>query len=156
MRTAYDFSPLCRSVIGVDHVAERAEAAMKNDADRGHPPYDIEKVGDDAYRITLATAGFSPQDLEIVAQPNLLIITGHVPEGQNRRHYLHHGISSRDFERRFELADFVVVKSAACVDGLLTIDLAREVPDALKPRSIEIGHRASSRGDGVRDGRRAA
>jgi molecular chaperone IbpA len=145
MRTAYDFSPLCRSVIGVDRMADLIESAMSSEGDRSYPPYDIEKTSDDAYRITLATAGIRPEELELTAQPNLLIVTGRRAESANEgRRYLHRGIAARDFERRFELADYVVVKSASFVDGLLAIDLAREVPEALKPRRIDIDASASA------------
>jgi molecular chaperone IbpA len=138
MRTTYDLSPLHRSMIGVDRMADLIETAMKSEGDRSYPPYDIEKTGEDAYRITLAAAGFQASDLEIVAQPNLLIITGRKSGGDEGRNFLHRGIAARNFERRFELADYVVVKAAEHADGLLSIDLAREIPEALKPRSIEI------------------
>lgn len=139
MRTAYDFSPLYGSMIGVDRMAELIETATRAGADSSYPPYDIEKTADDAYRITLATAGFAEGDLEITAQPNLLIVVGRKPEGDEERAFLHHGLAQRNFERRFELAEYVVVKGATYADGLLTIDLAREIPDALRPRRIEIG-----------------
>jgi molecular chaperone IbpA len=138
MRTAYDFSPLYRSMIGVDHMATRIETAMRSDPEGNYPPYDIEKVGDDAYRITLAAAGFRPEDLELTAQPNLLIVAGRKAKAADERTYLHRGIAHRGFERRFELADYVVVKSADYADGMLSIELAREVPEALKPRRVEI------------------
>jgi len=139
MRTAYDFSPLYRSVIGLDRMAELIETAMRSDGDRNYPPYDIEKIGEDAYRITLAAAGFKPEQMELTAQPNLLIVAGRKTEDDEAdRTYLHRGIAHRGFERRFELADYVVVKSAAYADGVLQIDLAREVPEALKPRRVEI------------------
>jgi molecular chaperone IbpA len=139
MRTAYDFSPLYRSVIGVDRMADLIETAMRTGGDGNYPPYDIEKTGDDAYRITLAAAGFSPEELELTAQPNLLIVAGRKAKHDEGRNFLHRGIAGRDFERRFELADYVVVKAAEYTHGVLSIDLAREVPEALKPRHIEIG-----------------
>jgi molecular chaperone IbpA len=139
MKQAYDFSPLYRSMIGVDRMADLIESASRTDVDRSYPPYDIEKTADDAYRITLATAGFAETDLEVTAQPNLLIVAGSKGEAEGERTYLHHGLANRSFERRFELADYVVVKGAAYADGLLTIDLAREIPEALRPRRIEIG-----------------
>ncbi len=141
MRTAYDFSPLYRSVIGVDRMADLIDSAMRSEGDRSYPPYDVEKTGDDGYRITLAAAGFAAHELEITAQPNLLIVAGRKPKADEdaARTYLHRGIAARDFERRFELADYVAVKSASHDNGVLSIDLAREVPDALKPRRIEIG-----------------
>jgi molecular chaperone IbpA len=140
MRTAYDFSPLYRSMIGVDRLADLIDHAMSTDGDRSYPPYDVEKTAEDGYRITLAAAGFAAHELEITAQPNLLIVAGHKAsrDEDGARTYLHRGIAARDFERRFELADFVVVKSAGYDNGVLAIDLAREVPEALKPRRIEI------------------
>jgi molecular chaperone IbpA len=139
MRTAYDFSPLYRSMIGFDHMASLIETAMSSGSEGAYPPYDIEKVGEDAYRITLAVAGFRPEELEVTAQPNLLIVSGRKAKDQDDRAYLYRGIANRDFERRFELADYVVVKSADYADGVLSIALAREAPEALKPRRVEIG-----------------
>jgi len=138
MRTVYDFSPLYRSIIGVDHLADLIDTAMRSEADSNYPPYDIEKAGENSYRITLAAAGFSASELEITAQPNLLIVAGRKAKAQDDRTYLHRGIAGRNFERRFELADYVVVKSADYADGVLSITLAREVPEALKPRRIDI------------------
>lgn len=138
MRTAYDFSPLYRSVIGVDRVADFIETAMRREA-ASYPPYDIEKTADDAYRITVAVAGFRAEELELTAQPNLLIVSGRAAGDDEKRSYFHRGVTHQPFERRFELADHVVVKAAKCADGLLTIELARELPEALKPRRIEIG-----------------
>ena len=140
MRTAYDFSPLYRSMIGVDRVADLIDSAMRSEGDRTYPPYDVEKTSDDGYRITLAAAGFGAHELEITAQPNLLIVAGRRAreEDDEARTYLHRGIAARNFERRFELADYVVVKSASYDNGILAIELAREVPEALKPRRIEI------------------
>lgn len=140
MRTAYDFSPLYRSVIGFDRMADLIDSAMRSEGDRGYPPYDVEKTSDDGYRITLAAAGFAADELEITAQPNLLIVAGRkAKEEDSARTYLHRGIAACDFERRFELADYVVVKAASYDNGVLAIDLAREVPEALRPRRIEIG-----------------
>ena len=115
-------------------------SAMRSEGDRSYPPYDVEKTGDDGYRITLAAAGFAAQELEITAQPNLLIVSGQKAKEEDAgRTYLHRGIAGRNFERKFELADHVVVKCANYDNGVLAIDLAREVPEALKPRRIEIG-----------------
>lgn len=139
MRTAYDFSPLYRSMIGIDRVADLIEAATKSEGDGGYPPYDVEKTGESAYRIAVAAAGFHRGELEIVAQPNLLVVTGRKAQPEAERSFLHRGIAARNFERRFELADHVVVKAAEYVDGVLSIELARELPEALKPRRIEIG-----------------
>jgi molecular chaperone IbpA len=145
MRTAYDFTPLYRSVIGVDRMADLIETAMRTGGDSNYPPYDIEKTGDDAYRISLAAAGFSPDELELTAQPNLLVVAGRKAKHDEGRNYLHRGIAGRDFERRFELADYVVVKAADYAHGVLSIDLAREVPEALKPRRIEIGQASEAK-----------
>jgi molecular chaperone IbpA len=128
-------------MIGVDRMADLVQSAMRSEGDTGFPPYDVEKTGEDGYRITLAAAGFNPGELEITALPNLLVVTGRKANagGEEGRTYLHRRIAGRNFERKFELADYVVVKSAAHDNGLLSIDLAREVPEALKPRRIEIG-----------------
>jgi len=130
MRTAYDFSPLYRSVIGVDRMADLIETAMRTGGDSSYPPYDVEKTGDDAYRITLAAAGFAPEELELTAQPNLLIVAGRKATHHEDRNFLHRGIAGRDFERRFELADYVVVKGADYAHGVLSIDLAAELGPA--------------------------
>jgi molecular chaperone IbpA len=111
---------------------------MRSEGDRSYPPYDIEKTSDDAYRITLAAAGFKADELELTAMPNLLIVAGRKAGDDKERTFLHRGIAGRNFERRFELADYVVVKSASYADGELSIELAREVPEALKPRRVEI------------------
>ena len=135
---AFDFSPLFRSTIGFDRLSQLVDAAMHGDETNGYPPYNIEKTGEDDYRITMAVAGFSPQDLEIVAQDNSLVVRGNAerPNGEGR--YLHRGIAGRAFERRYQLADFIKVKGAELVNGLLHIDLVREVPEAMKPRTIKI------------------
>lgn len=138
MRTAYDFSPLYRSMIGVDRMADLIDTAMRSEGDSNYPPYDIEKTGEDSYRITLAAAGFAVSELEITTQPNLLIVAGRRAEPDDGRSFLHRGIAGRNFERRFELADHIVVKSADYGDGLLSIALEREMPEALKPRRVEI------------------
>ncbi len=138
MRTAYDFTPLYRSVIGADRMANLIETAMRSDGDVNYPPYDIEKTGEDSYRIRIAAAGFAQSELDLVAQPNLLVVAGRKAEADGQRTFLHHGIATRSFERRFELADYVVVKSAAYANGLLTVELQREVPERLRPRRIAI------------------
>ena len=138
MRTVYDFSPLYRSMIGVDRLADLIETAMSDRVESTYPPFDIEKTDDHAYRITLAAAGFAPEELELTAQPGLLVVAGQKAGDDEGRNYLHHGIGARSFERRFELADYVVVKAARYAHGVLSIDLAREVPEALKPRRVEI------------------
>jgi molecular chaperone IbpA len=126
-------------MIGVDRMADLVDNAMRNEEDRGYPPYNVEKTSEDGYRVSLAVAGFGIHELEIMAQPNLLIVTGRKAKDDREHVYLHQGIAGRNFERKFELADYVVVKAAACENGVLSIDLVREVPEALKPRRIEIG-----------------
>lgn len=145
MSSAFDFAPLYSSMIGVDRMVDLVETALRTSASPHYPPYDIEKTGEDAYRISLAVAGFSPSELEISTEPNLLVVKGHKApgEGQGARTFLHQGLAQRAFERRFELADYVVVKGAAHAHGVLSIDLAREVPEALKPRQIPIGSGAA-------------
>jgi molecular chaperone IbpA len=125
-------------MIGVDRMADLIDTAMRSEGDSNYPPYDIEKTGDDSYRLTVAAAGFSDSELEITAQPNLLVVTGRKDQADEGRAFLHRGIAGRNFVRRFELADYIVVKSADYANGLLSITLAREVPEALKPRRIDI------------------
>ncbi|MEW5686074.1 MAG: Hsp20 family protein [Pseudomonadota bacterium] len=154
MRAAYDFSPLYRSMVGADHMAELIQNALKGGGGGDHPPYDIEKIGVHAYRITLATAGFRKDELEITAEPNLLVVRGRKTAEGAAGHVLHRGLAQRDFERRFELADHIVVRDAAYADGLLTIELEREMPEALKPRTIEIGRPAGGTLSRLMDTRR--
>ncbi len=141
MSTAFDFTPLYSSMIGVDRMVDLVETALRSEVSASYPPYDIEKTGEADYRISLAVAGFAPTDLEVVAEPNLLVIRGEraAREGQETRTFLHQGLAHRAFERRFELADYVVVKDAVHAHGVLSIDLARDVPEALKPKQIPIG-----------------
>ena len=135
----YDFSPYRRSTVGFDRLFDFLESASRAEQDN-YPPFDIEKLGDDSYRITLAVAGFKREDIDIVAHQNVLTITGRRSEERNRDgNFLHVGIANRAFERRFELADFVRVSGAELADGLLRIALQREVPEAMKPRKIDIG-----------------
>lgn len=135
MRTAFDFSPLYRSSIGFDRVFNLLENSPR--AFDSWPPYDIERRGENAYRVTIAVAGFSEDDLDITHQPNLLIVTGQHKE-QEEVEYLHRGLASRPFTRRFELADHMKVADARLGNGLLAIDLVREVPEEAKPRRIAI------------------
>jgi molecular chaperone IbpA len=137
MRTSFDFSPFYRSSVGFDRVFDLLENATRVQAIDNWPPYDIAKTGDDTYRITMAVAGFAQDELEISAQPNLLVVTAEKSNDANGE-YLHRGIATRSFTRRFELADHVKVTGATLVNGLLTIELQREVPEALKPRRIAI------------------
>jgi len=135
----YDFTPYRRSTVGFDRLFDFLENASRAEQDN-YPPFDIEKLGDDSYRITLAVAGFKREDIDIVAHQNVLTITGRRSEERNKDgNFLHMGIANRAFERRFELADFVRVTGAELADGLLRIALEREVPEAMKPRKIDIG-----------------
>ena len=134
-----DFSPYRRSTVGFDRLFDFLESS-RTEQDN-YPPFDIEKLSDDQYRITLAVAGFRREDIDITALQNMLVITGRrASENRNKDgSFLHVGIATRAFERRFELADFVRVSSADLADGLLTISLKREIPEAMRPRRIEIG-----------------
>ncbi len=147
MRT-YDFSPLYRSAVGFDRLAGLLESAARTSQENGWPPYNIETTGENAYRIEIAVAGFKPDELTLEVKENLLTVTGRKTandDGAATRNYLHRGLAERDFERRFQLADYVVVKTADLVNGLLSIELVRELPEALKPRRIEIGASADAK-----------
>jgi molecular chaperone IbpA len=143
MATSYDYSPLFRSSIGFDRVFNLLENAQRVRPISDWPPYDILKTGDDTYRITLAVAGFDEEDLDLTFQSNLLIVTGR-KEGDKAEGYLHRGIAGRPFEHRFELADHVKVTGASLDNGILSVDLLREIPDEMKPRKIEIQTVAAS------------
>jgi molecular chaperone IbpA len=136
MRTI-DFSPLYRSVVGFDRLADLLDAATSETAN-GYPPYNIERTAENAYRIEIAVAGFKPEDLAIEVKENLLTVQGRKVANDEPRRYLHRGLAERNFERRFQLADYVVVTDASLADGLLSLSLRRELPEALKPRKIEI------------------
>jgi molecular chaperone IbpA len=142
MRTL-DFSPLYRSVVGFDRLADLLDAAAHESA-TGYPPYNIERTGDNEYRIELAVAGFKPDELSIEVKEAVLTVQGRKPGGDGERRFVHRGLAERNFERRFQLAEYVVVTEANLADGLLAISLKRELPEALKPRRIEIGTDASS------------
>jgi molecular chaperone IbpA len=137
MATSYDYAPLFRSSVGFDRVFNLLENAQRARSISDWPPYDIVKTGDDSYRISVAVAGFAQDDLDITFQSNLLTVTGKKQEAANDG-YLHRGIAGRPFEHRFELADHVRVNGADLSNGLLSIDLVREIPEALKPRKITI------------------
>ena len=137
MRTI-DFSPLYRSAVGFDRLAGLLEAAAKAESAGGYPPYNIESVGDQAYRVEIAVAGFKPEELNVEVKEGTLTVTGRKAANDGERRYLHRGLAERNFERRFQLADYVVVTDAALADGLLSIDLRRELPEAMKPRRIAI------------------
>lgn len=142
MRT-FDFSPLWRSTIGFDHLADLLDASLRQPAEDNYPPYNVERSGDDAYRISLAVAGFGVDDVTLTAEQNALVIDGRKAE-LPAREYLYHGIAARPFRRVFNLADHVKVKQASFENGLLIIDLVREVPESMKPRRIPITSPASS------------
>ena len=133
-----DFAPLTRSTVGFDRLFSILEGAQRQaQADAGYPPYNIERVSEDGYRITIAVAGFSESELNLVQQENLLVVTGK-QKAEEGVHFLHRGIAARAFERRFNLADYVRVASANLENGLLVIELVREVPESVKPRTIQI------------------
>lgn len=136
--TTLDFSPLFRSTVGFDRLSRLMDTALRNDEAGGYPPYNIEALGEDAYRVTLAVAGFSPEDLTITSQENTLVVSGKQKGADDHTQYLYRGIAGRAFERRFQLADYIKVTGASLVNGLLNIELAREVPEAMKPRTIKI------------------
>ncbi|MFD1105385.1 MULTISPECIES: Hsp20 family protein [Sphingomonadaceae] len=142
MRTNFDFAPYRRSTVGFDRLFNLLEAGAREDD--GYPPFDILKDGEDSYRITLAVAGFRPEDIEVVAQQNQLTVTGKRAEDDGKGEYLHRGIAARAFERRFQLADFIEAGDASFENGLLSIALKRVVPEAMKPRRIEIGGGATA------------
>ena len=144
MRNTFDLSPLFRSSVGFDRMFDLLQHASRAGVDENYPPYDIERAGEDSYCVTLAVAGFRPEDLNVVAQRNLLFVTGdrqsraEASGADQQRQVLHRGIAGRSFERRFELADHVKVVAADLADGMLKIELKRELPEAMRPRRIEI------------------
>lgn len=141
MMTTIDFSPLYRSTVGFDRLASLVDNATQlNQNSAGYPPYNIEKVEDNRYGITLAVAGFTDADIDITTEAGVLTVRGKQSSDDNsQRQYLHQGIANRSFERKFQLADHVEVSGANLANGLLTIDLVKEVPEALKPKKITIG-----------------
>lgn len=134
----FDLSPLYRSTIGFDRLANLFDGVASNEVGNGYPPYDIERTGENAYRISMAVAGFSQSDLNIEVKENTLTIRGDRRAEDSEATYLHRGIATRAFERRFQLADHVEVRGADLVNGLLHVDLERHVPEAMKPRTIQI------------------
>jgi len=134
--TGLDFSPLFRSTIGFDHLKRFADSALDNGP--SYPPYNIEVIGENAYRLTMAVAGFSSDELDISVKENALLITGRSKRDDEPNRFLHHGLARRAFERRFQLADHLKVTGASLENGLLHVDLVREIPEAMKPRKIEI------------------
>ena len=151
---SFDLSPLYRSAVGFDRFAELLDSAARTES-AGWPPYNIETTGENAYRVEIAVAGFRPDELNVEVKENLLTVVGRktANDDQEGRTFLHRGLAERDFERRFQLADYVVVTDARLENGLLTISLKRELPEALKPRRIEI---ATGEAKGLIEGQPAA
>ena len=138
--TTFDFSPLYRTSVGFDRLATMMSSATRQDQGNSYPPYNIRTMGEDHYQITMAVAGFSEDDIDITTEQNRLLVTGNrAEETEEKGEYLHRGIATRSFERRFNLADHVRVIAASLENGLLHIDLEREIPEAMKPRTIKIG-----------------
>ena len=139
MRTDFDFSPFYRATVGFDRVFDLLDSVATQTSGNGYPPYNIEKVSDDSYRIVMAVAGFAEAELSITQKESELLVTGHAaPNGEAEKEYLYRGIAGRDFERRFQLADHVKVLGATLANGLLTIELKREIPEEKKARAIRI------------------
>jgi molecular chaperone IbpA len=136
---SYDFTPLYRATVGFDQIADMMDRVLTNDVTQpSYPPYNIEKTADDAYRISIAVAGFSDEDLNVEVKEGALLVSARKVDEDENRTFLHRGIATRAFQRRFHLADHVRVVGASHMDGMLHIDLEREIPEALKPRRIEI------------------
>jgi len=133
-----DYGPFMRSTIGFDRMFELLDTLSRNGQDDNFPPYDIERIGDDRYRLTVAVAGYGPNELSVLAEPNALLLEGRKSDDDAQRKFLHRGIARRAFRRQFELADFVRAVGASYENGLLSIELDRELPEAMKPRRIEI------------------
>jgi molecular chaperone IbpA len=137
--TAFDLSPLIRTTVGFDHLMRMMDSAMRADnASESYPPYNIEKLSDDTYRIVVAVAGFSEEEINITVQDNTLVISGKAARDKNKVEYLYRGIAGRAFEKHFQLADFIKTGAAFMENGLLKIELIREIPEAMKPRVIKI------------------
>jgi molecular chaperone IbpA len=141
MRSAFDFSPFRRSTVGFDRLFDMLENPSFGQPQENYPPFDLIKDGDNEYRIELAVAGFKPDELDITAQQNVLIVSGRKQDESEDKgnNYVYRGIATRSFERRFALADHIQVKGADMKDGLLSISLVREIPEAMKPKKIDIG-----------------
>jgi molecular chaperone IbpA len=142
--TTYDFTPLFRTAIGFDRFARLIDRAASAPEVLAYPPYNIEKTGEDSYRLTMAVAGFRPENLDVTVADNTLVVTGRVDADAQKTEVLHRGIAGRAFERKFALADHIVVEGADLRDGLLHVGLKRVVPEQLKPRQIQIGRQTTS------------
>ena len=137
MRT-FDYSPFYRATVGFDRVFDLLDSVATQSGTNGYPPYNIEKAGDNAYRIVMAVAGFAEAELNVTQKENELLVTGQAQNSQDDKQYLYRGIAGRNFERRFQLADHVKVIGAKLANGLLTIELQREIPEEKKPRAIPV------------------
>ena len=138
MRSAFDFAPYRRSTIGFDRLFDLLESSTLGQGSENYPPFDLIRIDDNRYRINLAVAGFSRDEIDITAQQNQLIVSGR-KDDDDKVDYIHRGIANRQFERRFGLADFIKVAEAVLADGMLSIDLVREIPEAMRPRKVAIG-----------------
>jgi molecular chaperone IbpA len=149
MRSAFDFAPFRRSTVGFDRLFDMLENSSAGQTQENYPPFDLIKTGENDYRIELAVAGFKPGEIDITAQQNVLIVSGRKTEEneQKGQDYIYRGIANRSFERRFALADHIQVRGADLKDGLLAIELVREIPEAMKPRKIDIGGSAPKQVD---------
>ena len=141
MRSAFDFAPFRRSTVGFDRLFDMLENSSIGQTQENYPPFDLVKEGENEYRIQLAVAGFRPDEIDITAQQNVLVVSGRKTDESDEKgtDFIYRGIANRSFERRFALADHIQVKGADMRDGLLSIDLVREIPEAMKPRKISIG-----------------
>jgi molecular chaperone IbpA len=142
MDMTFDFSPLFRSTIGYDRLMQLADAATRFESGDGYPPYNIESTGENAYRLTMAVAGFAADEIDVTVKENALLVTGRSKKEDEKKAYLYRGIARRAFERRFQVADHIKVVGASLDNGLLHVDLVREIPEAMKPRKIEIANGA--------------
>ena len=147
MRSAFDFSPFRRSTVGFDRLFDMLENSSLSQAGENYPPFDLLKLGDNDFRIELAVAGFKPDEIDITAQQNVLLVSGRKRDESDEKgsNYIYRGIATRSFERRFALADHIQVRSADMKDGLLAIELVREIPEAMKPKKISIGEQPASK-----------
>jgi molecular chaperone IbpA len=141
MRSAFDFAPFRRSTVGFDRLFDMLENSTLGQTQENYPPFDLIKEGENEYRIELAVAGFKPEELDVTAQQNVLIVSGRKKDESDEKgsDYIYRGIATRSFERRFALADHIQVRGADMRDGLLSIELVREIPEAMKPKKIDIG-----------------
>ena len=147
MRSAFDFAPYRRSTVGFDRLFDMLENSSLGQGGENYPPFDLIKLGDNDYRIELAVAGFKPDELDITAQENVLIVSGRKKDEADEQasNYIYRGIATRSFERRFALADHIQVKGADMRDGLMAVELVREIPEAMKPKKISIGDKPAGK-----------